>query len=140
MFEVFQIYHFVTSAQYNHQKYYQLFCYEQPLSEIKPEFSALCHIQIKCPRLKGRLQSISVRSPHQYFNSQYILWGLECKSRKLRNTWSNRQIWPWSTDEMEQKLTEFCQENALVIANTLFQQHKRRLYMDITRWSTLKSG
>ena len=26
------------------------------------------------------------------------------------------------------KLTEFCQENTLVIANTLFQQHKRRLY------------
>ena len=25
-------------------------------------------------------------------------------------------------------LTEFCQENALVTANTLFQQHKRRLY------------
>ena len=31
-------------------------------------------------------------------------------------------------NEAEQKLTEFCQENALVIANTLFQQHKRRLY------------
>ena len=30
--------------------------------------------------------------------------------------------------EAGQKLTEFCQENALVIANTLFQQHKRRLY------------
>ena len=27
-----------------------------------------------------------------------------------------------------QRLMEFCQENALVIANTLFQQHKRRLY------------
>ena len=27
-----------------------------------------------------------------------------------------------------QRLTDFCQENALVIANTLFQQHKRRLY------------
>ena len=27
-----------------------------------------------------------------------------------------------------QSLTEFCHENALVIANTLFQQHKRRLY------------
>ena len=27
-----------------------------------------------------------------------------------------------------QRLTEFCQENALVRANTLFQQHKRRLY------------
>ena len=24
--------------------------------------------------------------------------GLECKSRKSRNTWSNRQTWPWSTE------------------------------------------
>ena len=30
--------------------------------------------------------------------------------------------------EAGQRLTEFCQKNALVIANTLFQQHKRRLY------------
>ena len=41
-------------------------------------------------------------------------------------------------NEAGQRLTEFCQENALVIANTLFQQHKR-LHMDITRWSTPKS-
>ena len=27
------------------------------------------------------------------------------------------------------KIIEFCQENTLVIANTLFQQHKRRLYI-----------
>ena len=31
-------------------------------------------------------------------------------------------------NEAGQRLTEFCQENALVIANTLFQPHKRRLY------------
>ena len=31
-------------------------------------------------------------------------------------------------DEAGQRLTELCQENALVIANTPFQQHKRRLY------------
>ena len=31
-------------------------------------------------------------------------------------------------NEAGQKITEFCQENALVIANTLFQQLKRRLY------------
>ena len=31
-------------------------------------------------------------------------------------------------NEAEQRLIEFCQENALVITNTLFQQHKRRLY------------
>ena len=52
--------------------------------------------------------------------------GLECKSRKSRNTWSNRQIWPWNTEWRGQRLIEFCQENTLVIANT-------------TRWSTLKS-
>ena len=50
--------------------------------------------------------------------------GLECKSRKSRNTWSSRQIWPWRMNEAGQKLIEFCKENALVIANTLFQQHK----------------
>ena len=54
--------------------------------------------------------------------------GLECKSRKSRNTWGNRQIWPGVQNEAGQRLIEFCQENALVIANTLFQQHKRRLY------------
>ena len=31
-------------------------------------------------------------------------------------------------NEAGQRLIEFCQENALLIANTLFQQHKRRLY------------
>ena len=35
-------------------------------------------------------------------------------------------------NEAGQRLIEFCQENALVIANTLFQQHKRSLY----RWTS----
>ena len=39
-------------------------------------------------------------------------------------------------NEAGKRLTEFCQENAVVIANTVFQQHKRRLY---TRWSIPKS-
>ena len=41
--------------------------------------------------------------------------------------------------EAGQRLTEFFHENALVIANTLFQQHKKRLQIDITRWSIPKS-
>ena len=36
-------------------------------------------------------------------------------------------------NEAEQRLIEFCQENVLVIANTLFQQHKRRVYT----WTSL---
>ena len=63
--------------------------------------------------------------------------GLECKSRKSRDTWSNRQTWPWSKNEAAQRLTEFCQENALFIANTFFQQHKRRLHLLCSqRWKS----
>ena len=46
---------------------------------------------------------------------------------------------PGVQNEVGQRLTEFCQDNTLAIANTLFQQHKRKLHMDITRWSTPKS-
>ena len=42
-------------------------------------------------------------------------------------------------NEAGQSLIEYFQENALVIANTLIQQHNRRLHMEITRWSTPKS-
>ena len=41
-------------------------------------------------------------------------------------------------NEAGQRVTEICQENTLVIANTLFQQHKT-LHLDLTRWSTPKS-
>ena len=58
-------------------------------------------------------------------------------------------------NEEGQRLTEFCQENTLVIANTLFQQHEMTLYMDIknnteirlitfilcrARWSSIQSA
>ena len=44
-------------------------------------------------------------------------------------------------NEAGQRLIEFCQENALVIANTLFQKtQEKTLHMDITRWSTPKSN
>ena len=42
-------------------------------------------------------------------------------------------------NEAGQSLIEFCQENTLVIANTLYQQHETTLHMDINRWSILKS-
>ena len=37
-------------------------------------------------------------------------------------------------NEAGQRLTEFCEENALVIANTLFQKHKRRLHITRSDW------
>ena len=42
-------------------------------------------------------------------------------------------------NEAGQRLIEFCLVKSLVIANIFFQQDKRRLHMDIARWSTLKS-
>ena len=42
-------------------------------------------------------------------------------------------------NEAGQRLIEFFQENTLVIANTVFQQHEMTVHMDITRWSILKS-
>ena len=53
---------------------------------------------------------------------------MKCKSRKSKNTWSNRQIRPWGTEWTRAKTYSSAKRNALVIANTLFQQHKRRLY------------
>ena len=67
--------------------------------------------------------------------------GLECKSRKSRDTWSNRHMWPWSTKQNRAKANRVCKENTLVIANTLFQQHKRTLYTwtspDVQHWNQI---
>ena len=57
--------------------------------------------------------------------------GLGCKNRMSRDTWSifyQGEFGLGVHNKAGQRLTEFCQENTLVIANTLFQQHKRRLY------------
>ena len=54
--------------------------------------------------------------------------GLECKNRKSKTPGVTGKFGLGIQNEGGQRLIEFCQENALVIANTLFQQHKRRLY------------
>ena len=54
--------------------------------------------------------------------------GLECKSRKTRETGVTGKLDLGVQTEEGQRLTKLCQKNALVRANTLFQKHKRRLY------------
>ena len=58
----------------------------------------------------------------------FHLRGLGCKSRQSRDTWIIRQVWPWRTKWSRAKANRVLKENTLVIVNTLFQQHKRRLY------------
>ena len=55
--------------------------------------------------------------------------GLECKSRKSRDTWSNRQVWIWSTKWSRAKAIRVLPRECTGHSNTLFQQHKRQLYM-----------
>ena len=64
-------------------------------------------------------------------------WNAKVGSQETPGVTGKFGLGVWN--ETGQRLKEFGQENAFVIANTLFQQHKRRLHMDITRWSTLKS-
>ena len=66
--------------------------------------------------------------------------GLGCKSRKSRDTWSNRQIWPWSTKWSRSKANRVLPRECTGHSkHTLPTTQQTTLHMDITRWSTPKS-
>ena len=65
----------------------------------------------------------------------FIVGDWNAKVKKSRNTWSNRKFGLRVQNEAGQRLIEFCEENAVVIANT----REDSLHMDITRWLILKS-
>ena len=66
--------------------------------------------------------------------------GLECKSRKSRNTWSNRQIWHWSIAWSRAKTTRVLPGECTGHSKHPLQTaQEKTLHMDITRLSVLKS-
>ena len=66
--------------------------------------------------------------------------GLECKSRKSRHTWSNRQIWPWNTEWSRAKANRVLPRECTGHSKHLLPTtQEKTLHMDITRWSTPKS-
>ena len=79
-------------------------------------------------------------------------WNAKVRSQETPGITGKFGLGVWN--EAGQRLIEFCQENALVTANTLFQQHKRRLYtwtspdgqhqnqIDyiLCRWSSIQSA
>ena len=65
---------------------------------------------------------------------------LERNSRKSRNTWSNRKIWPWSTEWSRAKANRVLpREPTGDSKHPLPTTQEKTLHMDITRWSTPKS-
>ena len=66
--------------------------------------------------------------------------GLECKSRKSKDTWSNRQIWLWSTKWSRGKANRVLPRECIGHSKRpLLTTQELTLHMDITRWSILKS-
>ena len=66
--------------------------------------------------------------------------GLECKSRKSRNTWSNRQMWPWSTEWSRAKANRVLpREHTGHSKHPVPTTQEKNLHMDITRCLTPKS-
>ena len=66
--------------------------------------------------------------------------GLECQSRKSRDTWSNRQVQPWSTKWSRAKANRVLpREHTGHSKHPLLTMQEMTLHMDIPRWSILKS-
>ena len=66
--------------------------------------------------------------------------GMECKSRKSRNTWNNRQIWPWSTEWSRARTNRLLPRKCTGHNKHPFPTtQEKTLYTDVIRWSTPKS-
>ena len=84
----------------------------------------------------------SLKTPRRFrTNTQKICLfhyrGLECKSRKSRNTWSNRQIWPWSTECSRAKANRVLpREGTGHNKHPLPKTQEKTLHTNITRWPT----
>ena len=84
------------------------------------------------------LQDLLELTPQKICHFHYR--GLERKSTKSRNTWNNRQIWPWSPELSRAKANRVLPREC-----TGHSKHPRPttqekiLHVDITRWSIPKS-
>ena len=74
----------------------------------------------------GDLQDLLELTPKK--DVLFIIWDWNAKEGSQETLGVTGKFGLGIRNEAGQRLIEFCQENALVIANTLFQQHKRRLY------------
>ena len=122
-----------------------------------------CHFLLQCMKVKSESEvaqscptlsdpmdcSLPGASVHGIFQARVLEWGAiafsviigdwnaKVRSQEIPGTTSKFGL--GVQNEAGQRLKEFSQEKAPIIANTLFQQHKRRLHVDITRCSIPQS-
>ena len=98
--------------------------------------SMLQPVMLKKLKLTGSMKTYKNSSINNQKRCPFHYRGLECKSRKSRNTWSNRQIWPLSTELSRAVLPRECTGHS---KHPLPTTQEKTLHMDITRWPTPKS-
>ena len=88
--------------------------------------------------LKSFLQHHSSKASIHQLSAFFTV--LECKSRKSRNTRSNRQIWPWNVEGSRAKTNRILPRKCTGPSkHPLPTTQEKTLHVDFTRWSTLKS-
>ena len=88
-------------------------------------------------RFYEHLQDLLELTPPKRYPFHYM--GMKCKSTKSRDTWSNRQVWPWSTKWSRAKAnTVLPRERTGHSKHPLPTTQEKTLHMDITRWSMLE--
>ena len=83
------------------------------------------------------LQDLLELTPQKRYPFHHGDWNVKLGSQEIPGITGKFDL--GVQNEAGQRQTKFCQENILVIANTLFQQNKKRLHMNIIRQSIPKS-
>ena len=97
-------------------------------------------LMMKNVPLNGSMKTYNPSSTNTKKRCPFHHWRLECKTRKSRDTWSNRKTWPWSTKWSGAKANRvMLREGTGYSKNPLPTTQEKTLPMDIAKWSILKS-
>ena len=96
-------------------------------------------VTLKKLKLKGSMRTSRPFRTNTQKRCPFHYRGLECKSRKSRDTWSNRQIWPWSTEWSRAKANRVLPREHTGHSKHPLPTQENTLHMDINRRSTPKS-
>ena len=91
-------------------------------------------VMLKKLKLNGYMKTTTPFRTNTQKRYPFHYRGLECKSRKSRNTWSNRQIWLWSTERNRAKVNRVLPRERTGHSKHLLPiTQEKTLHMDITR-------
>ena len=97
-------------------------------------------VMLKKLKLNGSRKTYKTFRTNTQKRCPFHYRGLECKSRKSRNTWSNRQIWSWNAEWSRAKTNRVLPGKCTGHSkHPLPTTQEKTLHLDITRWATLKS-